>query len=61
MKRFIMVVIALLYSFLGVSMLFAATDTWTAKADFMGTARDCAVGFSIESKGYIGTGWFILQ
>ncbi|HEY5555781.1 hypothetical protein [Acetobacterium sp.] len=56
-----MVVIALLYSFLGVSMLFAATDTWTAKADFMGTARDGAVGFSIESKGYIGTGWFILQ
>jgi hypothetical protein len=29
---------------------------WTQKADFGGTARRLAVGFSIESKGYIGTG-----
>ena len=33
-----------------------ATDTWTRKADFGGTAREGAVGFSIGNKGYIGTG-----
>jgi N-acetylneuraminic acid mutarotase len=33
-----------------------ATNTWTQKADFGGTARYAAVGFSIDSKGYIGTG-----
>ena len=31
-------------------------NTWTQKADFGGTARYEAVGFSIGSKGYIGTG-----
>ena len=34
-----------------------AANTWTQKADFGGTARDGAVGFSIGSKGYIGTGY----
>ena len=33
-----------------------AQDTWTQKADFGGTARRGAVGFSIGSKGYIGIG-----
>src|SRR6266446_8014012 len=33
-----------------------AQDTWTQKADFGGTARSVAVGFSIGNKGYIGTG-----
>ena len=33
-----------------------AANTWTQKADFGGTARHGAVGFSIGSKGYIGTG-----
>ena len=33
-----------------------ATNAWTQKADFGGTARLDAVGFSIGSKGYIGTG-----
>jgi|GEM_PF-2524125 len=32
-------------------------DTWTQKADFGGAARINAVGFSIGTKGYIGTGW----
>jgi N-acetylneuraminic acid mutarotase len=32
------------------------TDAWIQKANFGGTARDNAVGFSIGSKGYIGTG-----
>ena len=34
-----------------------ATDTWTQMADFAGTARSYAVGFSIGTKGYIGTGY----
>jgi hypothetical protein len=34
-----------------------AQDTWTQKADFGGTARFAAAGFSIGSKGYIGTGF----
>src|SRR5947208_9100553 len=33
-----------------------AQDTWTRKADFGGTARYGVVGFSIGSKGYMGTG-----
>ena len=31
-------------------------NTWTQKADFGGTTRENAVGFSIGNKGYIGTG-----
>ena len=34
-----------------------AQDTWTQKADFGGTAREWAVGFSIGGKGYLGTGY----
>ncbi len=34
-----------------------ATNLWTQMADFGGTARYSAVGFSIGCKGYIGTGW----
>ena len=33
-----------------------ATNIWTQKADFGGGIRYCAVGFSIGSKGYVGTG-----
>jgi hypothetical protein len=33
-----------------------AADKWTRKADFGGSARVSAVGFSIGTKGYIGTG-----
>ena len=33
-----------------------ATNTWTQKADFGGTGRVHAVGFSIGTKGYIGSG-----
>lgn len=32
------------------------TDTWTQKADFSGGARYQAVGFTINSKAYLGTG-----
>ncbi|MCX6268882.1 MAG: T9SS type A sorting domain-containing protein [Bacteroidetes bacterium] len=33
-----------------------ASDVWTRKADFAGVARCAAARFSINSKGYIGTG-----
>src|SRR6266550_918807 len=33
-----------------------AQDTWARKADFGGGGRAYAVGFSIATKGYIGTG-----
>jgi hypothetical protein len=33
-----------------------SSNTWTQKADFGGTSRTGAVGFSIGTKGYIGTG-----
>src|SRR5689334_16498368 len=33
-----------------------AQGTWTQKADFGGGIREWAVGFSIGTKGYIGTG-----
>jgi N-acetylneuraminic acid mutarotase len=32
-------------------------DTWTQKADFPGTLRGAAVGFSVGHRGYIGTGY----
>jgi len=36
--------------------LFAEADSWVQKANFGGTARYGATGFSIGSKGYIGLG-----
>jgi N-acetylneuraminic acid mutarotase len=57
MKRFIMALVVTIFcSFMFVNMVFATADTWTKKSDFGGTARVEAVGFSIEGKGYIGTG-----
>src|SRR5439155_1183684 len=34
-----------------------STNVWTQKANFGGPARENAVGFSIGSKGYVGTGY----
>lgn len=34
----------------------AVANTWTAKANFPGVDRTDAIGFSIGSKGYVGTG-----
>jgi N-acetylneuraminic acid mutarotase len=34
-----------------------ATDVWTQKADFPGDGRHNAVGFSIQNRGFIGTGY----
>ena len=56
MKKFVVAIIALLYGFLGVNIPFAAADSWTKKNDFGGTARKNAIGFSIGTKGCIGTG-----
>jgi Head domain of trimeric autotransporter adhesin len=39
-----------------IAILQSPSIYWTQKADFGGTARYSAVGFSIGSKGYIGTG-----
>jgi len=36
--------------------LASAQGTWTQKANFGGSFRESAVGFSIGNKGYIGTG-----
>lgn len=33
-----------------------STEVWTQKADFIGSARRSAVGFSIDDIGYVGTG-----
>jgi N-acetylneuraminic acid mutarotase len=33
-----------------------AADTWTQKADFPGGGRPGAAGFSLDNKGYLGTG-----
>ncbi len=55
MKKFIIVITALLFNFMSFSELFA--DGWTQKADFGGSARYWSVGFSIGGKGYIGTGY----
>jgi len=60
MKKYIIVVIALIYIFLGVNVPFAEANIWTQKVNLGGTtgaARHAAVSFSIGSKGYIGTGW----
>jgi len=34
-----------------------AQGTWIQKADFAGSARNAAIGFSIKDKGYLGTGY----
>src|ERR1035437_9204416 len=49
---FALVVTIVLMGFFGAN----AQGTWIQKANFGGTARWHAVGFSIGSKGYIGTG-----
>jgi hypothetical protein len=42
---------------LGVGLINCdAQDTWTRKAKFAGGTRGYAVGFSIGTKGYLGTG-----
>ena len=47
--------ITVVYLFSSVD-IHAQCNTWTQKANFGGTARSLAVGFSIDNKGYVGTG-----
>ncbi|MFI5219894.1 MAG: kelch repeat-containing protein [Bacteroidia bacterium] len=50
-------IIALIVITVSLSPLFLKADYWTQKADFGGTPRADATGFSVGSKGYIGTGF----
>ncbi|MBK7851472.1 MAG: hypothetical protein IPJ66_10140 [Bacteroidetes bacterium] len=43
-------------TFLLPSILVAQPNSWSVRANFGGNARESAVGFSIGTKGYIGTG-----
>jgi hypothetical protein len=52
MKKIIFLILNLFFVF----HLVKAQGTWTKKTSFGGTARCYAVGFSIGTKGYIGTG-----
>ena len=56
MKKYVIVIVAVLFSVFSTSLPFAVADSWTQKTDFGGIERMFAVGFSIGSKGYIGTG-----
>jgi hypothetical protein len=47
----------LILALLTICGIASAQGTWTQKADFGGAARCGAVGFSIGTKGYIGTGY----
>jgi N-acetylneuraminic acid mutarotase len=42
---------------LSVNHFLSAQNTWTQKADFGGSARRSAIGFSIGNYGYMGTGY----
>jgi N-acetylneuraminic acid mutarotase len=60
MKKSTLFLVVVFFCFLHAGMAFAAPDTWTQKTDFggvAGTQRVDAVGFSIGSKGYVGTGY----
>lgn len=51
-------VIGLLAILFGAGLISSqAQNTWTEKADFEGTSRSGAVGFSIDTSGYMGTGY----
>nr|HPH56314.1 kelch repeat-containing protein [Smithella sp.] len=52
MKKYVLVIVVLFLSFLHVGMLYAEK-----KADFGGAGRYAAVGFAIDGKGYVGTGY----
>src|ERR1051326_1478372 len=56
-KLYIIILIALIASEAGLCPKHShSQNVWTQKANFGGTARQGAVGFSIGSKGYIGLG-----
>jgi len=52
-----LVLLSFLPIFIFSSLFAQVPDSWTKKGDFGGTERYGAVGFSIGTKGYLGTGW----
>jgi hypothetical protein len=56
MKATIFSIVILSLTYLSPITSGQTPNTWTQKANFGGTAREAAVGFSIGNKGYIGTG-----
>ena len=53
-KKVILIAVVMLISCSGSRSPYG---TWVQKADFIGKARNSAVGFSIGGKGYVGTGY----
>src|SRR6185369_17415570 len=57
LKHFLFTFLILNFSFLILNSLHAQIpNTWTQRQSFPGKARVGAVGFTIGSKGYVGTG-----
>jgi small neutral amino acid transporter SnatA (MarC family) len=56
-KIYVFLAIIIFISQLTINSSAQAPNTWTLKANFGGTARYVAVGFSIGAYGYIGTGY----
>lgn len=56
MKKQIFTLVILLVTICGLSNITYAQNLWTQKSDYAGTETYAAVGLSIGSKGYIGTG-----
>ncbi|QEC66907.1 T9SS type A sorting domain-containing protein [Panacibacter ginsenosidivorans] len=60
MKIFTQILVACLFSEImfaqHINTALSTPNTWTQKADFGGADRGYAVGFSINGKGYLGTG-----
>lgn len=55
-NRIISFSLSLFFISIGFLSFAQAPNTWTQKANFAGSGRQYAVGFSIGNKGYLGTG-----
>ena len=55
-KKVVNDIFVFLFLFLFFISEYVYTQTWTARTNFGGVTRSGAVGFSIGTKGYIGTG-----
>jgi len=58
MKKSVITVLLLIgaITLININNIFAQCDAWTQKTNFGGVTRYYSVGFSINNKGYIGTG-----
>lgn len=50
-------ILSIIFFLITASQSFGQIGNWVPRAAFGGIARQYAVGFSINNKGYIGTGW----